>query len=169
MDRSRLALRPPVTGRRRQLLRIAAQALAAGPLAALLAACGVDSKPLDLPAWMAPGARWRRALPAADITRLDLAIARHARSYRDRNGPANYREFAVPAPHGQADVAAAIDAALTSAGRKLTRPVLTGGLVDEHQIQWRGSGSKPVELVYLAKSDPARHDLPDFALLFEPK
>jgi hypothetical protein len=124
---------------------------------------------MDLPAWMEPTARWRNATPPINTTKLDLAAARYAKSYRDLHGAAHYREFAVPQNKSLADVAAAIDAALTKAGAKGEMRQVAGALDDTSEIMWTIEGKRTIFMVYLTNVDAARKDAPAFVLLFEPK
>jgi hypothetical protein len=135
----------------------------------LMNACTGNSQPMELPNWMEPTARWRNATPPINTTKLDLAAARYAKSYRELQGPAHYREFAVPQSKSLADVTSAIDAALAKAGDAAEKRQVAGALDDASEITWTQRNGKKIVMVYLTNVDPARKDAPAFVLLFEPK
>jgi hypothetical protein len=135
----------------------------------LMNACTGNSQPMELPNWMEPTARWRSASPPINTTKLDLAAARYAKSYRELQGSANYREFAVPQSKSLADVTSAIDAALVKAGDAGEKRQVAGALDDASEITWTQRNKKKIVMVYLTNVDPTRKDAPAFVLLFEPK
>lgn len=150
----------------RQPLRWAALLLPS--LVVATVACSTGG-PLELPSWMEPAARWR-AEPSIDTTRLDAAVSRHARSYRDRYGAAHYREFGVLPPRALPDVTAAIDTALARAGHAAaTRVEIAGALEAEREVRWTTRNKKAIVMVYLTHAGSASNGEPAFVILFEPK
>jgi hypothetical protein len=141
-------------------------------LAALMllgSACSPAPVALTLPDWMESSARWRGTKPPINTTRVDLAIARYAKSYGAQNGKANFREFAVQSPKIQADVIAAIDATLAATGVNGSKQATPNLLDDVSETTWTLRGNQKILMVYLSQIDPARKDAPAFVLLFEPK
>jgi hypothetical protein len=132
-------------------------------------ACSPAPTALTLPDWMESTTRWRGAKPPINTTRVDLAIARYAKSYGAQSGKANFREFAVQPPKTHTDVIAAIDASLTAAGVNGSKQATSNLLDDVSETTWTLRGNQKILMVYLSQIDPARKDAPAFVLLFEPK
>jgi hypothetical protein len=136
---------------------------------AMNVACSYASAQLMLPEWFEPAARWRSIKPPLNTARLDLAIGRYARDYRELYGPGRYREFAVAPPKTLEDAVAAVDSALAVSGREASKKEIPGALDDEREVQWISRDKRAIMLVYVSRVDPSRSDAPAFVLLFEPK